>query len=213
MKAQFVYENMDFDRGQDPKKVIGVGLVSKIMNGIQELKKKGYSNFDTYYDDEGAKDLYLEIHFGSVSGKTENEMKEDVEKAFPGMLEYEMARVWKLFYKIKRKYGFYFEEALYNIHHGISESLEFKRGKDPYDSLKIGRNHTEVARVKEIVDGNGKPITHPYDLNTFFGNIEMGLYPGNFYLVLDENSFFPSDELKERGYKKLLFRDKMHILG
>jgi hypothetical protein len=96
----------------------------------------------------------------------------------------------------------------------IYENLNFERGGDPKDSLRIGRNYTETAYVIDIVDSYGKSISHPYDLNTFFGNMEMGLYPVNFYIVLNGNNFyFPSNELKKKGYKKLLFKDKMHVLG
>lgn len=95
----------------------------------------------------------------------------------------------------------------------LEESMEFERGQEPYDALKVGRNYTKTARVVEITDTQGNPITHPYDLKTFFGNIEMGLYPGNFYVVTEERDCFPSDHLRKKGYEKLLFKNKIYTLG
>ena len=131
-------ESLDFERGKDPKEAIGVGIVAKIINGFKELKNRGYGPFSTFYDDEKATDLYLEIHFGSIKRfANEESMQKTVEKALPGMLEFERARVWKLFFKIKRKYAFYFEQALYQYKH-MSESLDFERGRDPKESMEIG---------------------------------------------------------------------------
>lgn len=39
MKAQFVYENLDFERGQDPKTSMGIGSVATI---VQRAKDQGY---------------------------------------------------------------------------------------------------------------------------------------------------------------------------
>ena len=36
MKAQFVYENMDFERGQDPKETIGIGKKAQIDEWFEE---------------------------------------------------------------------------------------------------------------------------------------------------------------------------------
>lgn len=155
-KADKISESLDFERGKDPKEAIGVGIVAKIMNGIKELKKLGYGPFSTFYDDEGAKDLNLEIHFGSISGgPSEKEMRKTVESYFPDMLEYEMARVWKLFFRIKRKYAFYFEEALYNLE-VLKESLEFERGQDPKSSLGIGKKIYDPYFVENILDDLNK---------------------------------------------------------
>jgi hypothetical protein len=37
MKAQFIYENLDFERGRDPKESIGLGLYEVIKNGMRQL--------------------------------------------------------------------------------------------------------------------------------------------------------------------------------
>jgi ankyrin repeat protein len=36
MKAQFVYENLSFERGQDPKKVMGIGMEEQIKKAMAE---------------------------------------------------------------------------------------------------------------------------------------------------------------------------------
>jgi len=45
MKAQFVYENMRFERGVDPKSAMGIGIVEDIKRRFLELQKHiGFMN-------------------------------------------------------------------------------------------------------------------------------------------------------------------------
>jgi len=212
-KGLRVDEAQNFERGKDPKKAIGLGIPpEKIFNlgGAKKLPRgvemsPARSAFGRYSDEE-VKEL-LEDPVG-YNNKTQGTIW--LIGAGPG---YRFFSVDYIIQKQKEFEYIEYDDQIYPIN-PVKESLDFERGEDPKDSLRIGRNYTDVAHVKDIVDGNGKSISHPMDLRTFFGNIEMGLYPGNFYIVLDGNgSFFSSDELPKRGYKKLLFKDKMHVLG
>ena len=39
MKAKFIYENMEFERGQEPKEAMGIGLVGELKKSFDELNK------------------------------------------------------------------------------------------------------------------------------------------------------------------------------
>lgn len=62
MRAQFVYENLSFERGQDPKKVMGIGMEEQIKKAMEDegfrytsddialwwASEKNYPNFARY---------------------------------------------------------------------------------------------------------------------------------------------------------------------
>lgn len=213
-------ESLEFERGQDPKESMGVGrirILKKIDDWVTPKEGRRYYNRVKDGDYKGntiaiykSIDAHPEHYIPVVlySGGFNPNRAEIIDGAFHDTAEL----AWKDGVRMidveeqREKTGYYDEP--------IEESLDFERNINPKDSLKIGRKYSEVAHVKDIVDGYGNPINGLYDLKTFFGNIEMGLYPGNFYIVLDGKFYaFPSDELKKRGFKKLLFKDKMHVLG
>ena len=46
MKAQFVYENMDFERGKDPKEILRIGISSKLSEVIPEIIDEIYMDHE-----------------------------------------------------------------------------------------------------------------------------------------------------------------------
>ncbi len=67
MKAQFVYERLDFERGQDPKKALKVGLwAKKEMEEIfQRLKEKFGGDYEISSEDGSVIGYYKHHRFGS----------------------------------------------------------------------------------------------------------------------------------------------------
>jgi len=67
MKAQFVYENLDFERGRDPKQTMGIGQISKLSddNYLETIRK----DLDSFlgYKATNYNPGYKGIHFDFVS--------------------------------------------------------------------------------------------------------------------------------------------------
>lgn len=168
MKAQFVYENLDFERGKDPKTSIGVGVEKFIRDQIKRNikypiepgeEKDFWASGPAYsiYDDE--KDIMLawavdknkpEYVQWIIDNGGNAKSKFFLEKAF--LMDY--FEVLKLLLKngadpnheiLDRAYnsGAHSEgnKILQKYGRNTNESLRFERSMDPKRSLKIGRAH------------------------------------------------------------------------
>jgi len=121
MKARFVYERLDFERGQDPKVSMGIGRIV----GIKEIKV--HYRTDNSYRDQGA---YVLKDF---SNNKFNKYWRDFRFITEDDEWLEAKDV--VGYRIR------FEDNIYDLidtELPIKESLDFERGKDPKRALQIG---------------------------------------------------------------------------
>jgi hypothetical protein len=80
MKAQFVYENINFERGQDPKKALGLGKIP-IVQVVKFNKPTGSTGYFDWYTKLFFEDLYRDTEknggvipklYNSIGFKTED---------------------------------------------------------------------------------------------------------------------------------------------
>ena len=145
-----LYESLEFERGRDPKTSMGIGLSKKIAMGLKSLSKDPLVGrlFQVYgiNDDERGEyssfpnevNLYIEISAREIPSKEamwqiieENGL--DPEYFYDIAEDNQMFHVWRLL--INPEYDKNFLEASSII---MNESLEFERGKDPKEIMKIG---------------------------------------------------------------------------
>ena len=103
----------------------------------------------------------------------------------------------------------------------VYENINFDRDADSLDKLGVGKKHAPgTAHVLEITDTNGARIEHEYDRKKFLQNIQNGLYPSNFYVVLGDESvinqtanWIAADKLRTVGYTSIYHDGKYYELG
>lgn len=63
MRAKCVYENLDFERGQDPKSALDIGILPKLMSEKWEHLKRDLRPYliDYYWVDEEREVLFLDV--------------------------------------------------------------------------------------------------------------------------------------------------------
>ena len=117
-----------------------------------------------------------------------------------------------------------FERPTGKARRATNESVNFERGQTPKDSMKIGNKYADdVAHIDRLTTESGKTIDNAYDVRKFFQNIEMGLYPANFYVIvdLDEDNqvMISAPDLQDGGWgnpvpwTKVLYQGKLYDLG
>jgi hypothetical protein len=144
MKARFVYENMDFERGKDPKTVLSIGLKARRdFDTIQEAIEWMF-RFPDVFSEGRIKEWDFKIK------KTENSYGNFVE--FPQIRENRIQYVRWVKWNLKTKtidgelWGLKkskdaldgLERFLIDRTQKMYESLEFERGQDPISAMKIG---------------------------------------------------------------------------
>lgn len=155
MKAQFVTENMNFERGQDPKKSMDIGK--------------------SYLDREKIKSIIwsLDLDFEAIF-KDPYEFIESY-KGYPILVFFDFPEKWYgisnpsleiisvgpyssknlALNKIKEEIDDYEISKKENV---IKENLNFQKNQDPLTSLRIGRIHTVPFNVDYLEDFEGEEI-------------------------------------------------------
>jgi len=133
MKAKFVYENMEFERGQDPKDAMGIGSdlfrYTKILDKFAEKwgfkESHGMTNYHKKWIRNPEDVITIRKSKRSPSG---------VSIAFISQDNYIILSEKKYLQRIK-------EESFWKNLYGpkILESMEFERGQDPKDAMGIGK--------------------------------------------------------------------------
>ena len=153
MKAKKVYENIDFERGKDPKASMGVGRVrklKKIDNWVNPPDRRAYyttiedGNYGGFivviYKSIDADPTHYAAVKMSPSGRIgEGNYKESSE------LAWEEAKKEIDHEKFLRDTGYY--EA-----GGIHENIEFERGKNPKQALGIGMEEVVVKGLFDLLE-------------------------------------------------------------
>ena len=144
MKAQFVSENINFERGQDPKSALGIGEVDHIIdqwNNLQQSPGIGSLNL-RILDGEVKLEIYVSYMPGSAA-----QGRKSVSENF-NMEYFHEGRYLdgpNLYYTIKDEYADLFQEAfrkIYNIQ--MDESMDFERGQDPKEAMDIGNKDAQI---------------------------------------------------------------------
>lgn len=190
-------ENINFERGQDPKKSMEIGLPKRIAQGMESLSKdplvrqmihvyqinptdKGgrYSNFP---DDAN---LYMEISAQEIPTK---ELMEEILDEHIGM-EY-FSDVWEdnqIFHTwrpmIKPEYDKIFGQAAALVN--ITESLDFERGQVPTKAMGAGN---EAHRLASRIGISPQDLKHLWN---YIGTLEPD----------DDQTALPSREKEDFDY-------------
>lgn len=187
MKAQFVYENLDFERAQDPKKSMGIGQAALYGKEIEKAfvdflqYVAGMNNYSALFYSKDGKTIRF-------SGNTDGGWKSTLNYL---MSKHNLTKYLEMpgkstgtprnpsaVYKIKNEFQPYFvgfdaSPLFYKLH----ENLDFERSVDPKKSMGIGR----LARGPELFTEFFEEInkTNPYGLiishirkRTYFKGIE-----------------------------------------
>lgn len=138
MKAQFVSESLEFERGQNPKKIIGIGAHDIIRKKWDELQLSRYIGSLNIEKVNG--EWCLALHVNSFPNQYSNIVNQ-VEKHMGEYLEnpYEMQST--AIFPIKKEFVRIFID-IFNERFPdwpIKESMDFERGKETTRALKIGR--------------------------------------------------------------------------
>lgn len=135
MKARFVYESLDFERSQDPKTSMGVGLKSRAFP-IKAIKTYTGARWA-----EGEQlEAYLRAALASTLGAFPEYAKSVLFKKDPE-LKRPISETWNIPELIKMG----FSGVIYNDifvpfdYPKLEEYMSFERGMDPKEALGIGR--------------------------------------------------------------------------
>lgn len=157
MKAKSVYENINFERGQDPKEALGIGLDQGIYDKWSKLMmEKGVGSVNI--EDAAGGNYYLVIWVTQFPGAA-GVAYDKAHKYFDEYLEdgYSMNQS-EIHMKIKPEFERNFIGA-YNLRYSdwpiVKESLDFERGQDPKRSMKIGKAAEEDMIIDSFMDMAG----------------------------------------------------------
>jgi len=128
MRAKRVAESVNFERGQDPKRSMGIGKHS-----LQKDFTEYYDDMLDYFVDNlhiliGMK-LKNSLQNGSISSKNFAKVKEIIKD----YLEYCTFDEYYLDTEVT------FNDLVERLRFSVNESIRFERGKDPKKALGIGR--------------------------------------------------------------------------
>ena len=153
-----VRESLDFERGKDPKEVLGLGVKEKIRQGILGLlnsSRNSTTQISTINLLKNREDLWLEISdYGTkdfedvfYSLLSPEYFKDDIYvKAKPRKFSKSWKNDWKVF--IKDEYKDFFKACFDNEGY-IKESLNFERGMNPKSSMDIGQEKLDRDFIEE----------------------------------------------------------------
>jgi hypothetical protein len=149
MEAKFIYERLDFERGVDPREALNIGIEGRLRNWLK--KKKGL-DFDKTK-------LETILHYAAMDNQVDFvKYLMDVKKApvTDGALNVAFANkvddeiIMYLISKGDQGIINFIESKKKKKARTVRESLNFERGLDPKDSLKIGiRNKRHFKTVRE----------------------------------------------------------------
>ena len=148
MKAKFVYENMEFKRGQDPKSAMGIGQKSILLKAMEKLKNNPKVYNVAYGDWEGKSAIV--IYSRKTSEKSQKLLYLYFNKEYFTGLWAEIGGGVRLF-TILPKYRDLFDNVFINTTFDIlSENVNFERGQDPKSAMGIGMRE----KIKQMMEEN-----------------------------------------------------------
>ncbi len=125
MKARFVNESIDFERGVDPKNAMGIGLLGKDMKDMSREEQEEYIISCLPI-------LFPNGFKGLVSHDGENWLNPDATGIISDFLSVKKTHPYISPYQLVANY-------LVSKAMKIKESANFERGKDPKTAMEIGK--------------------------------------------------------------------------
>ena len=153
----FMYESVSFERGQDPKSSMGVGRDWIIKNTKWSINL-AWDKYTIEYFEE-YRGYYIVVALRNT-GMYGDEGLYDAVANIPGIMVTGAHSSWNAYKGIKKKIDEHLK-AKNIVHKILKESVEFKRGEDPKDAMKIGR----IANAVEI---EASPYINPSEIISHF---------------------------------------------
>ena len=145
-----IRENINFERGSDPKSVMDLGVISKIKKILNDFNyRTEYVRYSGIIDgtpyqsnlpNEGSDDVWIYIHYQNNGNKEQFEKDTEWAEKFIDYRSFIRGthERWPTGYaRINTEY----KELFLNAQKNLRESLDFERGQDPKKSLRIGTYH------------------------------------------------------------------------
>lgn len=155
MKAQFVKENLEFERGMDPKSAMGIGQDKVIFNQWEKLmtqKGIGSLNIEKSLNDK----LHFVVYVSQFPDAAKSGYKKVMEYLGDYLYGFYNNKGGEIKIRIKPEYNQNFINA-YNMRYPdwpieIHESLDFERSKDSKRALRVGQRETypDIELYEEI---------------------------------------------------------------
>ena len=140
-EAGYVNESVDFERGQDPKKVLKIGAEHDKEIVGKAYKKMAGGDIDRYGD-------YWKIHSKKdIAGHTAYVIELSIEKEKVYLSLIPEVTINTQFYRSPETALEFLEERYYRL----PESIDFERGKSPMDAMDLGRPQI-VKRMREGIE-------------------------------------------------------------
>jgi hypothetical protein len=170
MRALKIYESMAFQRGQDPKSAMGLGI-------FRDYKGISIKKGDSVFVDADIPARFSEFE-GTVDGfRSEYVTVEDMDGDFFDVEPYKLTVL---------KEGY------------ISETANFERGQDPHKALRIGRYSKDILEIVsvdiEIMPEPGNQDTYyndsldHYDVIVLLNNWEAHVKDDNYgFWMIEED--------------------------
>ena len=154
-KKNRITENLEFERGKDPKASMGVGSKAKAIR-IRDLMRWSSKLDDMMPMADKRAMEFLEWPLRSsrmVSTSVILEDEEEFEKRLDGIIRSKRPIIYrdKIFIPDKDKNGYY---TGHYTPHDLNESVSFERGKDPKSILNIGKERIKKLLHKDILGFN-----------------------------------------------------------
>ena len=128
MRARTVNEVQDFERGQDPKSSLGIGIKAKIQEAVPEIKKRDSNGWSCMNDDAWYEPVKGELRMYTYPG-------DDCSEYFEGMLDdLGIGEFFNLSYADETEYEFTLKPEF----QGMNEAQNFERGANPKKTMGIG---------------------------------------------------------------------------
>ena len=174
MKTKLVRENINFERGRDPKAALGVGMINRIPHLLLKADLESGYGFNgkpgaiRNIEIVGPVRIQINFHYRVQIKNLETDKIISGEKY--AKLLAEQAGVWDLFgnfYNVHHSsYEFYYtllpeyanilqKGAVYD-YSDINESLNFERGQDPKKSMGIG-HQAQIEKLAREIDWDWTP--------------------------------------------------------
>jgi hypothetical protein len=222
-KVNKVGESLEFERGKNPKTSMEIGLSKKIANGLESLSKDplvrqplhvyGISSQDRGSNSSFPDNVNLYIELSAQEIPTEELMWDILEENGLDLIYFDsiwednqMWHVWRIM--IDPEYDKNFKEAASMI----NESINFERGKDPKDSMKIGLD----AQMEQKYGKKWKIFKRCNDISRVSYNFnwvsDIQLNEKDPYFNI-ESEFYYTDEDNNRyplNYVIILYPDGIH---
>ena len=188
MKAQFVLENINFERGQDPKTSMGIGLSKSIYNKWEELQQNpGIGSISIDKSLNGR--FHLTIHVSQFPNSAKEGFKKAKDIFGPLIGDFYNIKAGEILIVIPEEFERAFIDA-YNMrypHWPFNESMDFNRTGEVLRDMGVG--------VKRNIPKYSKDLANDI-IEEFHGW-------GNGNVELDELWLNLANDLEEYGYYTL----------